>query len=161
MIILRKQKEYSTALARGLAGFNKNILRKSPMQAKRAAIIEERKILTPIAKPLVKVSKAIEKGSDAANQVIMNPGRAFNNKIVQPSIEAPLTSVAMKAVPIPGSSALVSYVSKPEKAMWKKVGIGDKMSRAANKYGNSKGSKYVEEGINKLASSGRIMLNGF
>ena len=161
MIILRKQKEYSTALARGLAGFNRKVLRKTPMQAKRAAIRGEKKILTPIAKPVLKASKAIEKGNVAINQAITNPGKVVNTKVIQPSIEAPITSVAMKAVPVPGTSALVSVVGKPEKAMWKKVGIGDRMSKAAEKYAESKGGKYVEGAINGVVRSGRIMLNGF
>lgn len=161
MIILRKQKEYSTHLEKGLAGFNKTILRKSPMQAKRAAIIEERKILTPFAKPALKVSKAIENGNLALNQLATNPGEVINKKVIQPSIEAPITSLAMKAVPVPGSSALIGIVGKPEKTMWKRLGVGDKMSKAANKYTTSKGGKYVEGAINGVVNTGKIMLNGF
>ena len=49
MIILR-QKNYSNRYTRALAGINKNVLRKSPMQAKRSAIKTQNKALETKAK---------------------------------------------------------------------------------------------------------------
>lgn len=144
-----KRKLYSLAGTRFLAGFNKKVLRKSPMAAKRSAVKTQNKVLTGVARGLNKV----ENVKTAVNQAAINPGRVVNTKVIQPSIEAPLTSVAMKAVPIPGSSALVGVIGKPEKAMWKKLGVGEKMSRASNRYVNSKGGLAVENTINSTVNS--------
>ena len=144
-----KRKLYSLTGTRFLAGFNKKVLRKSPMAAKRSAVKTQNKVLTGVARGLNKV----ENVKTAVNQAAINPGRVVNTKVIQPSIEAPLTSVAMKAVPIPGSSALVGVIGKPEKAMWKKLGVGEKMSRASNRYVNSKGGLAVENTINGAVNS--------
>lgn len=139
-----KRKLYSLAGTRILAGFNKKVLRKAPMAAKRSAIKTQNKVLSGVARGLNK----IEGVKMATNQAAINPGRVVNTKVIQPSIEAPITSVAMKTVPIPGTSALVSVVGKPEKTMWKKIGVGDKMSKAASKYVDSKGGRVVEDVVN-------------
>lgn len=154
MIIRRKQKEYSLAMTRGLARVNR-VLGKSPMQAKRAAVKQQDKILTPIAQGVGKYQHA----KAAVVSAAQNPGAVVNKKIIQPSIEAPVTAVALKAVPIPGSSAAIKIVGKPEKAMWKKVGLGDKMHRAAERYGDTKLAKYVEGGVNGAVVSLKNMLS--
>lgn len=87
------------------------------MAAKRSAIKTQNKVLEATARGLNK----IEGVKMAANQAAINPGRVVNTKVIQPSIEAPITSVAMKTVPIPGTSALVSVVGKPEKTIWKRL----------------------------------------
>lgn len=138
-----KRKLYSLTGTRVLAGFNKKVLRKTPMAAKRSAIKTQNKVLEATARGLNK----IEGVKMAANQAAINPGRVVNTKVIQPSIEAPITSVAMKTVPIPGTSALVSVVGKPEKTMWKKIGVGDKMSKAASKYVD-RGGRVVEDIVN-------------
>lgn len=139
-----KRKLYSLTGTRVLAGFNKKVLRKTPMAAKRSAIKTQNKVLEATARGLNK----IEGVKMAANQAAINPGRVINTKVIQPSIEAPITSVAMKTVPIPGTSTLVSVIGKPEKTMWKKIGVGDKMSKAASKYVDSKGGRVVEDIVN-------------
>ena len=153
MIILR-QKDYSLKMTRRLAILNR-ASGKSPMQAKRAAIRQQNKILTPLARGMGKMQKM----KNALNSVAMNPGAAVNSKIIQPSIESPVTAVALKAVPVPGSSALVNVVGRPERKMWKKVGLGDKMHRVAERYGNTKTARYVEGGVNGALNSMKAMLS--
>ena len=50
-----KRKLYSLAGTRILAGFNKKVLRKAPMAAKRSAIKTQNKVLSGVARGLNKV----------------------------------------------------------------------------------------------------------
>ena len=78
MIILR-QKNYSNRYTRALAGINKNVLRKSPMQAKRSAIKTQNKALETKA-------KLIQTTETAA----MNPG-LLANQAVEATLRHPIT----------------------------------------------------------------------
>lgn len=96
MIILR-QKNYSLPLTRGIAGFNRAVLRKSPMQAKRAAIKTQDKVLGAVASGLNEVNKAA-----------MNPGQAAR-RVGQFVAEKPIAAAGVTAgytvAPIPGTTA--------------------------------------------------------
>lgn len=143
MIIYRKQKEYSTRLGRTLAGINKTILKKPNIASKRSAVLAEKKI---------------NKVKDSINNVVLNPGETVNRYIVKPSIETPITATALNAVPIPGTSGLVGYIGKPEKAFYKKIGVDKKLKNAADKYMNTKASKYIEGVVNSAVNFGKVAM---
>lgn len=154
MIILRKQKEYSTVLAKGLAGFYKNILRKSPMQAKRAAITEEKKILTPLAKPALRLNKAVEQSKYLA----LNPGQAIS-KGVEETIKNPITAstniagkITMVTDPLGTGAIPIGLIgTSSEIALKKKFPKYAKITKnLGDKYHKSKGSKYVEGISNEI-----------
>lgn len=150
MIILR-QKEYSTPLARAIAGFNKNILRKTSISSKRGAIKSQNKI-----------NNAINEGKSQVNQLVMNPGKFVNDNVISPAIETPLTTTALTlGVPVPGTEVLGKYVGKPEKMMWNKLGVGKKMRDLSNKYTNSNISKRVEGAVNGAIKGVRTTFIGF
>lgn len=157
MIILKKQKEYSTALARGLARFNKNILRKSPMQAKRDAIIREKKILTPLAKPALKLNKAIEQ----SKYIALNPGQAIS-KGIEETIKNPITAstniagkITMVTDPLGTGAIPMGLIgTSSEIVLKKKFPKYAKITKnLGDKYHKSKGSKYVEEISNGIINS--------
>lgn len=78
MIILR-QKNYSNRYTRALAGINKNVLRKSPMQAKRSAVKTQNKALETKAKLI-----------QTAETAAMNPG-LLANQAVEATLRHPIT----------------------------------------------------------------------
>lgn len=156
MIILRR-KEFSTALSRGLAKFNKTILRKTPMEAKRSAIKGERKILTPIARGMNKIQHL----NNSLQSTALNPGAAINRG-VEITLRHPISTttqivgkatmavdptgiglVPIGAVGTAGEVALRKYSPKYAR-------ITD---RLGNKYRNSKNTKYIEGGINGVVNS--------
>lgn len=140
-----RQKEYSLKMTQAIAKVGR-ALGSGNIQSKRKALKLEKKILSPIAKG----KTAIEKGTKAVNQAALNPGATVNNNIIAPSIETPLTATALKAVPVPGASALVKPLGKPEKALWKKVGVNKKLEKTAKSYPSSKVGRTVESGINGI-----------
>ena len=162
MIIIRKDiKHFSTALARGIAGFNKTILRKSPIKAKRLAIDKENKILTPIAKGLNKINR-IKTG---LKETALNPGKAVNRGI-ETTLEHPISAtsqiagkatmvidptgvglVPLGAVGTAGEIALRKYSPKYSKIT----------TNLSNKYRSGRGSKYVENGVNTIVNSLKYM----
>lgn len=150
MIILR-QKEYSTPLARTIAGFNKNILRRSNIASKRGAIKSQNAI-----------NNVVNEGKSQINQLAINPGKFINDNVISSAIETPLTTTALTVgVPVPGTEVLGKYVGKPEKLMWNKLGIGKKMSNLSNKYLNSNASKRVEGAVNGAIRGTRAAFMGF
>lgn len=138
MIIYRKQKEYSTGLGR-LA----TILKKPNIASKRKAI---------------SVKNKINQVKDSINNIALNPGETVNRYIVKPSIETPITATALNAVPVPGTSSLVGYIGKPEKAFYKRIGVDEKLKIAADKYMNTKASKYLEGIINSAVNFGKVAM---
>ena len=147
-------------MTRGLAKVNR-VLGKSPMQAKRAAINQQDKALTSI----VKGKMALESIART------NPGKLVNEKIIRPSIEAPATAIALKAIPIPGASAAVNVVGRPEKKFWRGIyvpskrgritryeSLGNRMHRTSERYMNTKTARNVEGVINGGLQSMKIML---
>lgn len=136
MIILR-QKEYSTKLGRNLARFNRFVLRRPKIKAYRKAIKTDNSI-----------KNAINSAKDKLNEAALNPGNVLNKDIIGPSIETPVTATALKAVPLPGTSALIKKVNKPEKYLLKKLKIADKLENISHKYTDSKVAKNIEKTIN-------------
>lgn len=143
MIIYRgRQKNYSTPFSRALSGFNRNVLGKSRIASNRAAIVGRNRISNI---------------KNSINEVVMNPGKAVNSGLIQPSIETPVTAVALNAVPIPGSSALVKVVGKPEKTLYKRIGWGDKLQKLSERYPNTTLAKNIEGGINGVLNYGKAL----
>ena len=162
MIIRRKQKEYSLRMTRGLVGINR-VLGKSPMQANRAAIRQQDKILTPVAKGAAKVQKV----NNAIKSAAMNPGGAVSRG-TEELLRHPISvtsQVAGKAtmavdptgiglVPIGaigtgGEMALRKYVPKYARAT----------DNLGNKYHNSRAPRIIESGTNAVIGSLKNMLS--
>lgn len=85
MIILR-QKDYSLKGTRLLAGFNKKVLRKAPMKAKRDAIKTQDKSLMIVAKGANK----IDQGKRILNEAALNPGQAVS-RVTEETLRHPIT----------------------------------------------------------------------
>lgn len=143
MIIYRKQqRDYSTKIGRSLMAINKNILRKPKVQAGRSAVKGERRI------------KELKK---SINEVAYNPGKTVNEGLIRPVIETPVTAVTLGAAPIPGASALVKVVGKPEKSIYRKLGWSKKMEKWSNKYPRTRVAQGIENGINAAVGYGKMM----
>lgn len=152
-----KRKLYSLAGTRLLAGFNKKVLRKSPMAAKRSAVKTQNKVLTGISKGLNKV----ENVKTAVNQAALNPGAAVNRGIETTlrnpiatsgqvaSIALPAVNPALAAVPV-GTPSIAT-----EAFLKKKVPAYSKFTnRLADRYNKSdKFKRVVETGTNELIST--------
>ena len=152
-----KRKLYSLAGTRFLAGFNKKVLRKSPMAAKRSAVKTQNKVLTGIAKGLNKAGNI----KTAINQAALNPGAAVNRGIETTlrnpiatsgqvaSIALPAVNPALAAVPI-GTPSIAT-----EAFLKKKVPAYSKFTnKLANRYNKSeKTKKIIETGTNELINT--------
>lgn len=104
-----KQKECSKTTTKVLYQGEKmiNSLRgkkkKSPIQLKRLS---------------VKSSKALK---DTKEGLMIDPGYYLGEKVIRPTVEAPITGVASKLVPVPGSTAAQITVLAPiEKRLYPK-----------------------------------------
>lgn len=83
-----------------------------------------------------------------ADLIALDPGRFVNNNIIGETIKTPVTGAALKAVPIPGSSAAIKYVGKPEKFLQKKLGVSGKFDKAGETYKKSKFAERLRRGLN-------------
>lgn len=109
------------------------------------------------------LNKLLAKGreiKDTLGYAMINPGEVVNSKIIEPSIKSPITAVALKAVPVPGSSAAIGTVGKPERWLWKKVGVSKHLDKASNNYENSKTARLVKGIINGAVEGTKTILQG-
>lgn len=96
-----KQKEYSSTTAKAIYRAKKavNSLKgprgASPYAVKRSAVNSAKKVKT------------------LAYNVADNPGHYLGEKVVRPTIEAPVTGIASKLIPIPGMTATQVTVLAP------------------------------------------------
>lgn len=138
MIILR-QKNYSLPLTRRLAGFNRAVLRKSPMQAKRSAIKTQNKVLGAVAN-----------GLNEANKAAINPGQAAR-RVGQFVAEKPIAAAGVTAgytvAPIPGTTA--ASVGLDTAARKYVPAYGKITKRAGEAYG-----KYLAKPIESVTNVG-------
>lgn len=106
-----RQKEYSSlttkAIYQGKKALNavrKTAKQKSTMNLKRASI---------------KSAKGIK---HSKNELLLNPGNVIGERVVRPTIEAPITGVASKVIPVPGMTATqVTVLAPMEKKLYPKV----------------------------------------
>jgi hypothetical protein len=103
-----RQKEYSSTLARTLHNAKKTLGKKNTIALKRATI--------KTANKLKKSGSVVEY---LANDFISNPGVYIGDKVVRPTVEAPITGIASKIIPIPGATATQLTVDGPSKKDWR------------------------------------------
>lgn len=156
-----KRKLYSLTGTRVLAGFNKKVLRKTPMAAKRSAIKTQNKVLEATARGLNK----IEGVKMAANQAAINPGAAVNRG-VETLARNPIATTGQAAsvvLPVVNPTLAVVPVGTPsiaaEAFMKKKVPAYSKVTnRLADKYkGANKVRGVVETGTNGIINTLKSM----
>lgn len=138
MIILR-QKEYSTPLARTIAGFNKNILKLPRIKANRVAIDKQNKVLGKVAK-----------GLNFIRDFYYTPGKLLD-KGVSKTIENPVLTLGIIAgkvtdftnpetLPIPKSTIAAVVGNKVVPKKLKKV-----FKKISNNYEKTKLSEYIRK----------------
>lgn len=141
MIILR-QSNYSLRGTRILAGINKNVLRKSPMQAKRSAIKTQNKALGAAAKTLNTLETAA-----------VNPGLVVN-QATEATLRHPITvgsNVVGKVTMVTNPTTLglipMGTIGTAAEAGLRKWSprYARTTNKLANKYHGSKLSKGVED----------------
>lgn len=149
-----KRKLFSLSGTRFLAGFNKKVLRKSPMAAKRSAVNTQNRVLTGIARGMNK----IEGAKTAVNQAAINPGAAVNRG-VETLARNPIATTGQAAsvvLPVVNPTLAVVPVGTPsiaaEAFMKKKVPAYSKVTnRLADKYKRAnKVRGVVETGTNGI-----------
>lgn len=150
-------------MTRGFVGMNK-VFGKSPMQAKRAAIKQQDKILTPVAR----AAGGIKKTKAALNSIALNPGAATNQGI-EAMARHPIsvgTQIAGKATMIVdptgtgliplgaigtgGEVALRKYAPRYARATDR---LGDKFHNA------TKARRIIEGGVNTVVGTARNMFS--
>ena len=113
-----------------------------------AAITEEKKILTPLAKPALRLNKVVEQSKYLA----LNPGQAIS-KGVEETIKNPITAstniagkITMVTDPLGTGAIPIGLIgTSSEIALKKKFPKYAKITKnLGDKYHKSKGSKYVE-----------------
>lgn len=156
-----RQKQFSLPMTRGLVRVNR-MLGKSPMQSKRAAIKQQNKIITPVAKGLGKI-KSTKAGLESA---AINPGGAINRG-TESLLRHPITVTSQVA----GKVTMVTNPTSIGLIPIGAIGTGGEMAlrkyvpryaRATDKLGNayhgSRLSKNVEAGSNAIIGSLKNMM---
>lgn len=152
-----KRKLYSLAGTRMLAGFNKKILRKPSMAAKRSAVKTQNKVIGAASKGLNK----IEGAKTAINQAAINPGGAVS-KGVEFAAANPIsavTGVAGKVTMVTNPTGLglvpIGNIGLAGEVALKKASpkYSRLTKRIAQGYRNSAAPKYVEGGTNGIINS--------
>lgn len=92
--------------------------------------------------------KLTGKAKRNADMIALDPGRFVNNNIIGETIKTPVTGAALKTIPIPGSSAAIKYVGKPEKFLQKKLGVSGRFDKAGETYKKSKFAERLRTGLN-------------
>ena len=158
-----KRKLYSLAMTRGLARVNR-VLGKSPMQAKRAAIRQQDKILTPVAK----AAGGIKKTKAAMNSIALNPGAATNQ-----GIEAMARHPISVGTQIAGKATMVVDPTGMGLIPLGAIGTGGEVAlrkyapryarvtdRLGDKFHNStKTRRAIEGGVNTIVGTARNMFS--
>lgn len=127
MIVFR-EKQYSSVTTKTIHGVKKTVNSIKPSVKKKSSY--------ELKKSAVAASKKIKRKKNAAgyvlNDVVQNPGNYIGDKVVKPTVEAPVTGLLSKVVPIPGATATQITVLAPiEKRMYpKRVRVG--LEKAAN-----------------------------
>lgn len=156
-----KRKLYSLAGTRFLAGFNKKVLRKAPMAAKRSAVKTQNKVIGATAKGLNKVEGA----KTAITQAAANPGGAVS-KLTEETLRHPITAstnVIGKATMVvdPTGIGLVPLgtIGTAGETVLRKYSprYARVTDRLANGFKNSRGSQYIEGGVNGIVNGLRTM----
>lgn len=108
--------------------------------------------------------RSAKKMRQTRNAVVTDPykfaGKKTNELLIQPTIDAPLGSVASKALPVPGMTAAHAKTTAPlEKKMWDKVGYGEytvgNITRPSRRYLRNQITN------DRLAGAIRGVTNGF
>ena len=97
-----RQKEYSNVVTKAIYNKKKiaNVFRKA----------SKRKSSMGIRRDTVKSARELK---HAKNELILNPGHVIGEKVIRPTVEAPVTGIASKFFPLPGSTAAQITVLAP------------------------------------------------
>lgn len=154
---------------RAVAGFNKNVLGKSPMKSMRSAVKVESGI-----------KSSVQNGVNQVNSAIINPGLTVNNKVAD-VIKNPaqnITSYAIDSgvgtvlspytaglsnIAVPGSSTIGNKLGgKIQKFLDKgKDAPGIARAAKADKYLKSNLANKIENGVNGFVNATKTVLSGF
>ena len=105
-----RQKEFSGTITKALYNKKKiaNVFRKA----------SKRKSSMGIKKDTIKSVKELSRAKD---ELILNPGHVIGEEVIRPTVEAPITGVARKFFPVPGSTAAqVTFLAPIEKKFYPK-----------------------------------------